>query len=74
LSLYGLTASDSEFGDLGGTNAPRFAVGRLPATNAVQLTAIISKIKAYEALPSPATKRALAGRGFFRFQCGGFSE
>ncbi|MGA2854757.1 MAG: C25 family cysteine peptidase, partial [Verrucomicrobiota bacterium] len=57
--LYGLAASDSEFGDLGGTNAPEIAVGRLPATNAVQLTAMINKIKAYEALPSPAAKQAL---------------
>jgi hypothetical protein len=59
MSSEGLTASDSEFGDLGGTNAPQIAVGRLPATNSVQLDAMISKIEAYEALPPPATNQAL---------------
>ncbi len=59
ISLDGLTASDSDFGDLGGDDAPQIAVGRLPATNAAQLDAMINKIKAYEALPPPATNQAL---------------
>ena len=74
MTLYGLTASDSEFGDLGGTNFPEIAVGRLPATNAVQLTAMIDKIEAYEALPSPATKQALLVADFADPQAGDFPD
>ena len=74
MTLYGLTASDSEFGDLGGTNFPEIAVGRLPATNAVQLTAMINKIEAYEALPSPATKQALLVADFDDPQAGDFPD
>jgi hypothetical protein len=74
MTLYGLTASDSEFGDLGGTNAPEIAVGRLPATNSVQLAAVISKIKAYEALPSPAAKQALLVADFNDPSAGDFPD
>jgi hypothetical protein len=59
MTLYGLTASDSDLGDFGGAMAPLIAIGRLPATNSAHLTRMIDKIKAYEALPSPATNRAL---------------
>ena len=51
-SLYGLVASDSEFGQVTNVPGPQIAVGRLPAINAVQLSAMITKIKAYEAAPS----------------------
>jgi hypothetical protein len=74
MTLYGLTASDSEFGDLGGTHAPQIAVGRLPATNSVQLDAMISKIEAYEALPPPVTNRALLVADFDDPQAGDFPD
>ena len=74
MTLYGLTASDSEFGDLGGTNYPEIAVGRLPATNSVQLDGMISKIEAYEALPQPATNQALLVADFDDPQAGDFPD
>jgi hypothetical protein len=75
MSLYGLTASDSEFGDLGDTNnAPEIAVGRLPVTNSVQLAAMINKIQAYEALPSPATNQALLVADFTDPLAGDFPD
>ena len=74
LTLEGLTASDSEFGDLGGTNFPEIAVGRLPATNSVQLNAMIAKIKAYEAQPQPATNQALLVADFADPQAGDFPD
>ena len=72
MTLYGLTASDSDFGDLGGTDAPEIAVGRLPATNPAQLDAMINKIKAYEALPPPATNQALLVADFADPEAGDF--
>jgi hypothetical protein len=74
MTLEGLTASDSEFGDLGGTNFPEIAVGRLPATNSVQLNAMITKIKAYEAQPQPATNQALLVADFADPQAGDFPD
>ena len=74
MTPYGLAASDSEFGDLGGTNFPEIAVGRLPATNAVQLAAMISKIEAYEALPPSATKQALLVADFADPLAGDFPD
>ena len=72
MTLYGLAASDSDFGDLGGDDAPQIAVGRLPATNAVQLAAMISKIQTYEALLPPATNQALLVADFDDPQAGDF--
>ena len=74
MTLYGLTASDSEFGDLGGTNYPEIAVGRLPATNSVQLDGMINKIITYEALPQPATNQALLVADFDDPQAGDFPD
>ena len=74
MTLYGLTASDSEFGDLGGTNYPEIAVGRLPATNSVQLDGMISKIEAYEALPQQAINQALLVADFDDPQAGDFPD
>jgi hypothetical protein len=74
MTLDGLTASDSEFGDLGGTSAPQIAVGRLPATNSVQLDAMINKIMAYEALPPPPTNQALLVADFADPQAGDFPD
>jgi hypothetical protein len=60
-SLYGLVASDSQYGQIANGPGPQIAVGRLPATNALEVTALINKIKAYEAAPpSPPTAVLLA--------------
>jgi uncharacterized repeat protein (TIGR01451 family) len=45
----GLFASDNLLGDIDGDGLPDVAVGRLPALTAADLTAMIAKIKAYEA-------------------------
>jgi len=45
----GVCASDSLLADTGGDDAPDVAIGRLPALHAAELTAMIAKIKAYEA-------------------------
>jgi len=45
----GLFASDGLLADCNGDNLPDIAIGRLPALTAVDLTAMIAKIKAYEA-------------------------
>lgn len=55
----GLAASDSDFGNLGGYDAPQIAVGRLPAVSAGQLDAMIGKIQSYEAQPPAAGNHAL---------------
>ena len=45
----GLFSSDEMLADAGGDDLPDVAVGRLPACTANELTAMIAKIKAYEA-------------------------
>ena len=50
-TLYGLAASDSAYGQVGQSIGPQIAVGRLPVTNAVQLTACIAKLETYESTP-----------------------
>jgi hypothetical protein len=45
----GVCASDGLLADTGGDEAPDLAIGRLPALTAAELTAMIAKIKAYEA-------------------------
>ena len=51
-SLYGLVASDSDYGKVTSPPGPQIAIGRLPATNALQLASLIAKIKKYEAAPA----------------------
>ena len=45
----GVCASDGLLADTGGDDLPDLAIGRLPALTAAELTAMIAKIKAYEA-------------------------
>ncbi|MGD9613292.1 MAG: C25 family cysteine peptidase, partial [Kiritimatiellia bacterium] len=45
----GVCASDGLLADTGGDELPDLAIGRLPALTAAELTAMIAKIKAYEA-------------------------
>ena len=45
----GVCASDGQLADTGGDELPDLAIGRLPALTAAELTAMIAKIKAYEA-------------------------
>ncbi len=58
-TAYGLFGSDSAYGDVNGDGQPPIAVGRLPVKTADQLTAVIQKIKGYEALPPQAHGQAL---------------
>ena len=60
-SLYGLTASDSAYGETGSNvvSDPAIAVGRLPAVNAAQLAALIAKIKTYETAPAVPDRQAI---------------
>ncbi len=53
-TAYGLFCSDTAYGDLDNNGLPQIAIGRLPVKTADQLTAVINKIKAYEA-NTPAT-------------------
>jgi hypothetical protein len=46
---YGLYACESCFGDEDGDGVPRAALGRLPAYTSEELSAMIAKIKGYEA-------------------------
>ncbi len=45
----GVCAADGLLADTGGDELPDLAIGRLPALTAAELTAMIAKIKAYEA-------------------------
>jgi hypothetical protein len=53
-TLFGLAASDSNYGDVAPAPGPEIAVGRLPVVNAGQLGRWLTKIQAYEA-PLPQT-------------------
>ena len=57
-SIYGLVASDSQYGQAVNTVGPQIAVGRFPVTNAVQVTNLIVKLKAYET-NTPQARKAL---------------
>ena len=50
-SLYGLVASDSQYGQVTAPPGPQIAVGRLPVTSTAQIAQMISKITAYESAP-----------------------
>ncbi|MEI6077760.1 MAG: C25 family cysteine peptidase [Verrucomicrobiota bacterium] len=57
-SIFGLVASDSDYGKVMAGPGPQMAVGRLPVTNALQLASLIAKIQNYEAAP-PRRRTAL---------------
>ena len=56
--LSGLVPSDSQYGQVTNAPGPQIAVGRFPVTNAVQVTNLIVKLKAYET-NTPQARKAL---------------
>ncbi len=58
-TAYGLFCSDTAFGDMDGTGIPRIALGRLPVKTTDQLSAVLAKIKSYEANTPAANAQAL---------------
>jgi len=56
---YGLTTSDSLYGDVLGTGEPRVFVGRFPVRNISDGMGILAKIQAYEASPARSPLKAL---------------
>ncbi|MEI6078704.1 MAG: C25 family cysteine peptidase, partial [Verrucomicrobiota bacterium] len=57
-SIYGLVASDSQYGQIGNVAGPQISVGRFSVTNAAQVTNLIVKLKAYET-NGPQARKAL---------------
>lgn len=56
---YGLTTSDSLYGDVLGNREPRVFVGRFPVRVPVDGDAILAKIQSYEAAPERSPLKAL---------------
>jgi hypothetical protein len=58
-TLFGLAASDSNYGDVAPAPGPEIAVGRLPVVNAAQLGRFLTKMQAYEEAPPRVVGDAL---------------